>query len=37
LYLVLGVLYLFLVARVIQSGPEETDLASIGTGGADPC
>jgi cytochrome bd ubiquinol oxidase subunit I len=36
LYLVLGLLYLFLLARTIHTGPEETHVASVGTGGAAP-
>jgi cytochrome d ubiquinol oxidase subunit I len=35
LYLLLGLLYLFLVARIIASGPEPP-LGSVGTGGAQP-
>ncbi len=36
LYLLLGLLYLFLLAKTIQSGPEDAHLASVGTGGARP-
>jgi len=36
LYLLLGLLYLFLVGRTILSGPDETHVASVGTGGANP-